>query len=252
MRFTPLVAAVTIRLDHRTNRMAPSTVPAKARFSHGMSRTREIWVDAGVSPAEFGNCSARTAKMMPTAAWRISLALAFSPRLRCLEILMKSSRKPTSPMPTMRNNSSSPEARRPRGMRVHHPHDQVGEQVADDDRQDHHGAAHRGRAALGVVGGGSVVPDELSVALADQEPDEQRGAREREEQRHSGAHQQCNHSCALPSVAVAAGPSAGRSGEVLGACGGNAIRSPRWRSPMPFEDLNRTRSPGRSSAWSSS
>ncbi len=48
--------------------------------------------------------------MMPTAAWRISLALAFSPRLRCLEILMKSSRKPTSPMPTMRNSSSSPEA----------------------------------------------------------------------------------------------------------------------------------------------
>ena len=59
--------------------------------------------------------------MMPTAACRISLALAFRPRLRCLEILMKSSRKPTSPMPTIRNSSSRAEADGPgeAGLIIH-------------------------------------------------------------------------------------------------------------------------------------
>ena len=95
--------------------MAPSTVPPKARLSHGISRTREMCVDAGVTPASSGKFRARTAKTMPTAPWRISLAFAFRPRLRCCEILMKSSRKPTSPMPTMRNSSSRAEADGPGG-----------------------------------------------------------------------------------------------------------------------------------------
>ena len=37
-------------------------------------------------------------------------ALLRRPSERCLEILMKSSRKPTTPIPTNKNNSSSAEA----------------------------------------------------------------------------------------------------------------------------------------------
>jgi hypothetical protein len=40
----------------------------------------------------------------------IILALLRRPRLRCLEILMKSSRKPTRPMPTKRKSSSHADA----------------------------------------------------------------------------------------------------------------------------------------------
>ncbi len=67
-----------------------------------MSRTYDRCTDAGLSPAASLNCSASTANEIPTPSWPISFAVADSPRLRCLRILMKSSRKPTTPMPVNR------------------------------------------------------------------------------------------------------------------------------------------------------
>jgi hypothetical protein len=60
--------------------------------------------------------------------------------------------------------------------------DQVGPRVADQRAQDDHGAAHRGGAALGVVGGRAVITDQLAVPVADQQPDGDRSAEQRDDQ----------------------------------------------------------------------
>ena len=73
-----------------------------------MSRTNEMYGDAGVRNELFGNCSASTAKITATSVCPASFCLLRRPRLRCLEILMKSSRKPTRPSPAMRNSTSTP------------------------------------------------------------------------------------------------------------------------------------------------
>ena len=72
------------------------------------------------------------------------------------------------------------------------------ERGSDDDR-----AAHRGRAALGVVRGGAVVADELAVAAPDEELDEQRGAEAaRSPARRRPAMQHGLHERASPSGSV--------------------------------------------------
>ena len=48
--------------------------------------------------------------MIATIDWPAILALLRSPRERCLLILMKSSRKPTTPSPANRNSTSSADA----------------------------------------------------------------------------------------------------------------------------------------------
>ncbi len=73
-----------------------------------MSRTNETEVDAGVRNELFGNCSARIAKITATRVWPASFSPLRRPRLRCLLILMKSSRNPTKPSPVMRNSTSRP------------------------------------------------------------------------------------------------------------------------------------------------
>ena len=107
MRFTPLEVPAIIRLAQMTKRIIPISVPAKARLMF-VSRTNEMNGEAGVRYWSLGNCSARTAKMTPTSVWPRSFSRERSPRLRCLEILMKSSRKPTMPSPVMRNRTSTP------------------------------------------------------------------------------------------------------------------------------------------------
>ena len=68
--------------------------------------------EAGVSPRKSASeCEiASTPKTTPTTVCPTIFALLRRPRLRCLEILMKSSRKPTTPIPTKRNSSSSADA----------------------------------------------------------------------------------------------------------------------------------------------
>ena len=95
--------------NEMTKRMSPRTPPAKAR-SRLVSRMNEIFVDAGVSSNEFGNCRARTAKEMPTNAWPSSFGTGRRPSDRCFLILMKSSRKPTTPRPAASQRTRRPEA----------------------------------------------------------------------------------------------------------------------------------------------
>ena len=73
---------------------------------------KDRWREAGVWPRSSSSHgeSARPPKTRAITVWPIILALLRSPRLRCLKILMKSSRKPTRPMPTKRKSSSSAEA----------------------------------------------------------------------------------------------------------------------------------------------
>ncbi len=66
--------------------------------------------DAGVTPRSSGNCSEPRANRMATIDCPAILALLRSPSERCLLILMKSSRKPTTPSPANRNSTSSADA----------------------------------------------------------------------------------------------------------------------------------------------
>ena len=75
---------------------------ATAKLICGMSRTYDRCTEAGLSPEPSLNCSASTANEIPIANCPISFAVADRPRLRCLRTLMKSSRKPTTPMPVNR------------------------------------------------------------------------------------------------------------------------------------------------------
>ncbi len=106
VRLTAFDHAVMRKLAQSTNRISPTVTPANAR-SRFVSRRNEMRVDAGVRPCSFGNCSASTANAMPTAPWPMIFARAVSPRLRCLRIFVKSSRKPTIPRPVMRKRTSS-------------------------------------------------------------------------------------------------------------------------------------------------
>ena len=73
---------------------------------------KERWWDAGVTPRSSSSLgeSASQPKTRAITVCPIIFALLRRPRVRCLEILMKSSRKPTTPMPTKRKSSSSADA----------------------------------------------------------------------------------------------------------------------------------------------
>ena len=70
-----------------------------------------LW-DAGVTcrPSSSVGESASQPKTSAITVCPTILALLRRPSERCLEILMKSSRKPTTPMPTKRKSSSSADA----------------------------------------------------------------------------------------------------------------------------------------------
>ena len=89
-----------MRNAQTTNRTAGSTI--------GLSRTNEIAADAGVSPRSFSNISAPMPNSTATRPWPTTFVHARRPRLRCLEIWMKSSTSPTTPSPVMRNSTSNP------------------------------------------------------------------------------------------------------------------------------------------------
>ena len=78
----------------------------------------------------------------------------------------------------------------------------AGEQVADevtDHRRDHDDRpAHGGGAALGRVPGRALLPDQLAVAAPGEDPDGQRRAEQRKQQRHPGRQQDGPHCDASP------------------------------------------------------
>ena len=91
-----------MRMTHTTKKPAPMDGPKSAR--------KDRCVDAGVKSSPSGKWMASSAKTPATIAWPANFALARRPRLRCMYSLMKSSRKPTSPSPVIRNSTSSPDA----------------------------------------------------------------------------------------------------------------------------------------------
>ncbi len=105
MRFMALLVPVTI------SQISTTATPVGSA-SHGMSRRNETCVDAGVLPrlSSSPGHSASTPKTSATTVWPMILARLRRPRLRCRRILMKSSRKPTAPIPTKRKRSSRAEA----------------------------------------------------------------------------------------------------------------------------------------------
>jgi hypothetical protein len=104
VRFTPLLAAAMSRITQRT------TSTTGSLGSQSMSRRKEMNCDAGLMLRSSGNWSASSAKTIATIDWPAILALLRSPSDRCFLILMKSSRKPTTPSPVKRKSTSSPEA----------------------------------------------------------------------------------------------------------------------------------------------
>ena len=103
VRFTPLLAAAISSITQMTTRTTGSS-------NHSMSRRKEMNSEAGVTPRSSGNCSEPSAKRTATIDCPAILALLRRPSERCLLILMKSSRKPTTPSPVNRNRISSAEA----------------------------------------------------------------------------------------------------------------------------------------------
>ncbi len=118
--------------------------------------------------------------------------------------------------------------------------DRVGQQHADDDDD----AAHGGRATLGVVAGGTVVADELAVALLHEEPDGVAGAEQGAKEADATGEQDASHSrspsgaidsCsatdskAKPREAFTSTTSAGRSHAAAAAVGGVPVDGDRSR-----------------------
>ena len=124
-----------------------------------------------------GTNSAPTPKVSATNVWPRNFIRLFSPRLRCLRILMKSSRKPTRPIPVVRYSSSSADAVGP--PPPVDPVDADRDQVADPHRDDDRRAAHGRRAALLLVVLRAVLADLLAEALLGEHPDQVRGEQDR-------------------------------------------------------------------------
>ena len=96
----------------QNNQFCQEEPSATGSASQSISRRNDTFSEAGVRPLSSSSSgeSARTPKTTAITVWPIIFALLRRPRLRCLEILMKSSRKPTRPRPTKRKSSSSAEA----------------------------------------------------------------------------------------------------------------------------------------------
>ncbi len=131
--------------------------------------------------------SARMPKTSAMTVWPIIFAALRRPRLRCLTILMKSSRKPDDAEP-----GEEEEQQQRRGA-DRAAGEQVGAEVAHQRRQDDDDAAHRGGPALGVVGGRPVLADLLAVAALGEDVDRDPGAEERDQQRDAAAVQDRSH-----------------------------------------------------------
>jgi hypothetical protein len=99
VRFTALLVPDTISSTQITTSSAGSCHACR-------SRMKEMYCAAGSRPVSSGNCSARNPNTTAIAVCPAIFALLRRPRLRCLEILMKSSRNPTRPSPANRNSSS--------------------------------------------------------------------------------------------------------------------------------------------------
>ena len=98
---------------------------------------------------------------------------------------------------------------------------QVRGRVGDEHRAHDDGAAHRRRAALGVVRRGAVVADELAVAALDEEPDEHRRPEQSRDERDSAGDEDALHAgTSIPTR-----------------------RSPSQRRPASRLDLSSTTSP---------
>src|SRR5674536_36492 len=87
VRFTPFAVAAIMTYAQITNRVDPTAPAANTTL---LSRTNETVREAGVSPEWLRKPSASTANAIDTTDCPASLALDFSPRLRCLTILMLS------------------------------------------------------------------------------------------------------------------------------------------------------------------
>src|SRR5829696_8331103 len=107
VKFTPLLAAAINSSTQGTTRMMGKL------SSHSMSRRKDTAGEAGVIPRSSGNCNDNTANATATSDWPAVLALLRRPSERCLLILMKSSRNPTTPSPVNKNRINNAEAEGP-------------------------------------------------------------------------------------------------------------------------------------------
>ena len=180
VRFTPLDVPAIMMLAQMTNRISPAERAGEGQVDAGVTDERDVTSSRGCGTGRWGTAAPARRRRPPRGSGRPASRRERRPRLRCLEILMKSSRNPTRPSPVMRNRTSTP--LNVGGVPVTRcASDVCREAGADDDR-----ATHGGRAALGVVRGRAVVADELAVAAADEEPDEHRGAEQRADERDDG------------------------------------------------------------------
>ena len=153
------------------------------KSSQAMSRTNEMYRDRRSEPVLVGElqiASTREAVGDDHLPERSST----SRRGRgccCLRVFRKSSRKPTSAESD--HHAEHEHARRSVGRLARTT--RCADEVAEDRADDEDDAAHRGRAALDVVGLRPVVADELAPAEPREQPDEQRRQEQRESERRT-------------------------------------------------------------------
>jgi len=108
VRFTPLVAEVTIAVIQSRKRPVPTTAPRLSRSAE-VSRKSEMDPEAGVSPASFGNCSASRPNTTEIAMVPTILDQPPRPSDCSLRVLRKSSMNPMAPQPTASSRTSMAE-----------------------------------------------------------------------------------------------------------------------------------------------
>ena len=137
-----------MRLAQMTNRISPTSVPAKARLTL-VSRTNEMDGDAGVRNELLGNCSASTAKIDRDQRLAGELLLGAQPEAALLGDLDVVVEEADEPQPGHEEQHEHA-AHRQRGER-----EQVRRDVGREGRADDDGAAH-GRACRAWCGARSV------------------------------------------------------------------------------------------------
>ena len=146
-------------------------------------------MEAGVTPSASGKVQGEDGERDAHGALADELGLGVQPQASLSGDLDEIVQEANQPHADHEEQQDQGRRRGARGRRIHHPHDEVRQPVAQQDGAHHHGSAHGGRAALGVVGGRSVIADELAVALADQQADKERGSHQGEQQGKASADQ---------------------------------------------------------------
>ena len=152
-----------------------------------MSRTNDRFVDAGLSPSALTNRLARIPKTSAVTQLPDELAGLVQPEVALAAQLDEVVEEADD---AQRRGEEQHQQRRRRDRLAGQP---VRDEVTDPDGDEDRDAAHRRRAALGLVALRPLVADLLAEALPREEPDQVRGEQDRDRERHARGDEDAPH-----------------------------------------------------------